>query len=577
MDDFTTKQIIGALKEGIFITDLRLRIVEVNAVFTEVTGYSLDQVIGKKPKLFSSGRHSADFYQRMWKTLKSTGKWQGTIWNRRKNGEIYPQWQYITTLNDPDGNATHYISVFSDISQQESIENQIHLLAYYDNLTGLPNRTLFTDRLNLSLTQAIRDKGKVALFYLDLDRFKQINDALGHFTGDKLLSAIGYRLRNSLRESDTVARLSGDEFAVIVSCITSIDHAETVAQKIQYCFKSPYTIDHRELQISVSIGICLFPDHARDSEAMVRLADCAMYRAKEIGRNCYSFYSDEIAQQLQQRLLIESDLRHDISKGNLELIYQPQFCMSSGKIVTLETKLRWIHPKYGEISPSVFLPIAEETGLLIQLSYWAIKAACHEISDWRKKYGINVNIAINLFSIQIESGILIKTIEEVISETDLAANSIELEITEKAIMEMTQNDIETFDELNRIGVRIVIDNFGIGYSSLNNIKRIGVKKLKIDSSFTSKIETDSGNNQMIETIINMAHNLTMSITAEGVESESQLKYLSSLKCDYAQGYLTGSPCKVENLISMFPGNINYSSDKPDNFSRCSTITDKQNL
>ncbi|MCG7865598.1 MAG: hypothetical protein B6D70_07075 [gamma proteobacterium symbiont of Stewartia floridana] len=565
MDEFTTKQIIGALTEGIFITDLRLRIVEVNSVFTEVTGYSRDQVIGKKPKLFSSGRHSDEFYQCMWKTLETTGKWQGTLWNRRKNGEVYPQWQYITTLNDPDGKATHYISVFSDISHRDSIENQIHLLAYYDNLTGLPNRALFTDRLNLSLTQATRDKGNVALFYLDLDRFKQINDALGHFTGDQLLSAIGNRLRNSLRESDTVARLSGDEFAVIVSCITSINHAETVAQKIQQCFKSPYTIDHRELQVSVSIGISLFPEHARDSETMLRLADCAMYRAKEIGRNCYSFYSQEIANQHQQRLTIEKDLRQGISSGDLELMYQPQICLSTGKVATLEVKLHWKHAKYGDISPSLFLPIADDTGLLLQLSYWTFKTACREIDSWRKKYALNVNIAINIFSVQIESGMLIKTIEEVLTETDLPANSIELEVTEEAIMEMTSDEFAVFDDLNRIGVNIVIDNFGIGYSSLNNIKRIGVSKLKIDSSFTEKIKKDCGSNQMIETIINMAHNLTMSITAEGVESESQRKYLSSLNCDYVQGYLTGPPGKLDNLISIFPENINFSMKNLDRY------------
>ena len=557
MDDYTAKQIIGALKEGIFITDLSLRIIEVNPMFTEVTGYTPEQVIGKTPKLFSSGRHSEEFYECMWEKLKVSGRWQGTIWNRRKNGELYPQWQYITILKNPAGKATHYISVFSDISQQESIENQIHLLAYYDNLTGLPNRSLFTDRLNLSLTQAIRDKGKVALFYLDLDRFKQINDSLGHYTGDKLLSAIGSRLRNSLRESDTVARLSGDEFAVIVSCITSDTHAETVAQKIQHCFKSPFSVDHRELQISVSIGICLFPEHAKDSETMLRLADSAMYCAKELGKNCYTFYSQEIGKQKQKKLLIENDLRRDISQGKLELTYQPQFCLNSGKIVTLETLLRWKHPKYGEIEPSIFIPIAEETGLILQLADWAIKSACSEIDNWRKKYGINVNLAINVFSIQIESGYLTKILKEVLSETDLPPASLELEITENIIMEMTPDVIETFDDLNSLGINIVIDNFGTGYSSLNSIKRIGVSKLKIDSSFTSRIKNGDNNDQMIKTVINMAHNLAMSTTAEGIESETQLKYLTDLNCDFAQGYFTGAPCRVDNLISRFSGKINH--------------------
>jgi diguanylate cyclase (GGDEF)-like protein/PAS domain S-box-containing protein len=557
MDDYTSKQIIGALKDAVFITDLSLRIVEVNPKFTDITGYSAEEVIGMTPTLFSSGRHSEEFYQCMWESLKQSERWQGTIWNRRKNGEIYPQWQYISILKGPDGRPTHYISVFSDISQQENIENQIHLLAYYDNLTGLPNRTLFTDRLNLLLTQAARDKGKVALFYLDLDRFKQINDSLGHCTGDKLLHAIGSRLRNSLRESDTIARLSGDEFAVIVSGITSDNHAETVAQKIQYCLKSPISVDHRELHISASIGICLFPEHAQDSESMLRFADSAMYYAKEMGKSCYTFYSPIISEQQQKRLLIENDLRRDISNGTLELTYQPQFCLNSGNIITLEALLRWKHPKHGEISPSIFLPIAEETGLILQLGNWAIKNACIEIDIWRKKFGINVNLAINVFSIQIESGSLLELIKQVLSETDLSPASLELEITENIIMGMTPDAIETFDELKKLGVKVAIDNFGTGYSSLNDIKRIGVSKLKIDRSFTSRIKDDSDSDQMIKTVINMAHNLAMSITAEGIESETQLKYLIDINCDFAQGYLTGLPCRAENLISRYHGKIDY--------------------
>jgi diguanylate cyclase (GGDEF)-like protein/PAS domain S-box-containing protein len=567
MVDYTAKQIIGALKEGIFITDLNLRIIEINPIFTAVTGYTSEQVIGKTPSIFSSGHHSEEFYQCMWETLKKTGKWQGTIWNRRKNGEIYPQWQYITHLKDPDGNTTHYISVFSDISQQESIENQIHLLAYYDNLTGLPNKTLFTDRLNLSITQALRDKGKIALFYLDLDQFKQINDSLGHYAGDKLLNSIGIRLRNSLRESDTVARLSGDEFAVIVSGITSKTHAETVAQKIQHCFKFPLTVDSRELQLSVSIGICLFPEHAKDSEAMLRRADCAMYSAKEKGKSCYSFYSPEFSKQQQKRRLIGNDLKCDISKGKLELTYQPQFCLNSGNIITLEALLRWKHPKHGEISPSVFLPIAQKTGLILQLGNWAIKTACTEIDNWKKKYGIRVNLAINVFSIQIESGSLQKIIEEMLSKTNLSPTSLELEITEDVLMDMTPDALETFDELNKLGVNIAIDNFGIGYSSLNNIKRIGVNKLKIDRSFTSRIKANNDNDQMIKTVINMAHNLAMSITAEGIENEAQLKYLTDINCDFAQGYLTGQPCRAENLLSRYHGKINFNTGASIDFSR----------
>ena len=557
MDDYTAKQIFGAIKDGIFVTDLDLRIVEVNTAFTQVTGYTPEQAIGQTPKLFSSGRHTKEFYQRMWRSVQENGQWQGTIWNRRKNGEIYPQWLFITILKDPSDNISHYLAVFSDLSHQETISNQIHLLAYYDSLTGLPNRELFTDRLNLSLSQAHRDKGKVALFFLDLDRFKYINDTLGHATGDHLLSAVAYRLSNSLRESDTVARLGGDEFTVIVSGITNESHAETVANKILACFKQPFTIGKRELLISSSIGISLYPEHGSDSETIVRHADTAMYCAKERGKNCYVFYSPDMGLQYQQRLSIENDLSEVINNNGLEMVYQPQIDLQSGHITVLEALLRWKHPERGEISPTLFLPIAEESGLILKLGAWALRTACSQMAAWRKQHGFDISLAINIFGLQLSSGTFHQQIRETLAETGLPPTALELEITENILMEESRETVNTLDKLNELGIRIVIDDFGTGYSSLNSIRRIDTKKLKIDRSFITNIGTDACDTQMIRTIVNMAHNLSISIAAEGIENNEQLQFLKFLGCDHAQGFLIGKPYPIHNLKSNFQRNFQY--------------------
>jgi diguanylate cyclase (GGDEF)-like protein/PAS domain S-box-containing protein len=577
MDDYTARQIISALKDGIFITDMSLRIIEVNSVFTQVTGYTPEQAIGKTPSLLSSGRHTNDFYQEMWQSLTEYGYWQGTVWNRRKSGEIYPQWQYITTLNDTNGNTSHYLSVFSDLSRQSTSGNQLQLLAYYDNLTGLPNRELFSDRLNLSLSQALRDKGVVALFFMDLDRFKQINDTLGHNTGDKLLCSIASRLSKSLRESDTLARLSGDEFAIIVSGITSKSHAEIVAQKIQNCFKSPFSVDKKELLVSASIGISLYPEHGKKSETILRLADAAMYRAKKNGKNCYMFYTPELGHLQRQRLSIESDLLNAISNDDIKLVYQPQIDTQSGKIKTLEALIRWQHPDQGEIFPSLFLPIAEESGLILKLGYWAIKKACTEIANWRNSHGVNINLAINIFSLQIRSGNLFEIIQETISETSFPPAELELEVTESSIMEFFPDAISTFDNLNDLGIKIVIDNFGTGYSSLNTIKRIGVNKLKIHQSFIADIESNTNDIQMIKAIINMAHNLSMSVTAEGIKNDAQFHYIKDLSCDLAQGYLFGQPLSVDHLFSKYKSNLIFSAkDSPNNSTEASSHKQQEN-
>ncbi|MCU7935339.1 MAG: EAL domain-containing protein [Candidatus Thiodiazotropha sp. (ex Dulcina madagascariensis)] len=553
-DDSLARQILSAITDGILVTDTNLRIVEVNEAFTRVTGYTRHEAIGQTPRLLKSGRHGKEFYQRMWNTLLLTGRWQGTIWNRRKSGEIYQEWMCISSFKDKTGQTTHFLAIFTDLSHQKALQNQIHLLAYYDSLTGLPNRELFNDRLDLALTQAHRDKSKIAIFFLDLDRFKTINDTLGHATGDLLLSAVAHRLSNCLRESDTVARLGGDEFAVILSGIHDQTQATTVADKILTCFKQPYTIGKRDLFIGTSLGISLFPDHGSDNETLVRHADTAMYRAKQRGMNCHVIYTPSMDIQYEQRLAIENDLRDTISENGLKLVYQPQIDLKTGRITTLETLLRWTHPQKGNIPPSHFIPIAEESGLIFEIGNWIFDTACTQIVAWREKYGLDICVAINITSRQLRNGKLVERIQEALHKARLPPAALELEITESVLMDDSRETIKTLENIKRLGIKIVIDDFGIGFSSLNHIKRFSIDKLKIDKSFIDDLNYGDGDKQLVKTIINMTHDLSLVATAEGIEKQDQLHELEMFGCDMAQGFLICAPRPASDMDDLLLNN-----------------------
>ncbi|MCU7876273.1 MAG: EAL domain-containing protein [Candidatus Thiodiazotropha sp. (ex Lucinoma borealis)] len=542
-------QILSAISDGILVTDINLRIVEVNHAFTRVTGYTYDEAVNKTPGLLSSGRHGKEFYQRMWDVLHQSGQWQGTIWNRRKNGEVYPQWLSISNLKDKSGTITHYLAVFSDLSQRNSVHNQIHLLAYYDTLTGLPNRELFNDRLKLSLSQSYRDKSKVALFFLDLDGFKVINDTLGHATGDLLLSAVAYRLSNQLRESDTVARLGGDEFTVILSDIHNQSQAKEVAEKILNCFKSSYIIGKRELYINTSIGISLYPDHGNDNETLISHADTAMYQAKQRGKNCHVIYTPDMGIQYKRRITIENDLRVSIADNGFSLVYQPQVEIKSGKISSLEALVRWEQPDIGNIKPDDFLSIAEESGLIIELERWILNTACTQIVSWREKFGLDLCISINISNLHLSTGRLAEYIQDLLYNTRLPPAALEIEITESALMDQRRETIETLVKIKRLGIQIVIDNFGTGFSSLNHIKRFSINRLKIDKSIISELCNEDDDKQLVKTIINMAHNLSLTVSAQGIDNPEQFHYLKMYGCDVAQGFHLFKPVSTEKTAS----------------------------
>ncbi|MCG7904124.1 MAG: EAL domain-containing protein [Candidatus Thiodiazotropha lotti] len=549
-DPALANRIFSAFKDGILVTDAKLQIIDVNDSFSRVTGYSREEALGQKPQLLSSGRHGPDYYERMWQQLEQNGVWQGTIWNRRKNGEVYPEWLSIEALTDRRGDVTHYTAVFSDLSKHKDIHNQIHLMAYYDSLTGLPNRQLFSDRLDLSLSLARREKQKVALFFMDLDRFKDINDSLGHTTGDQLLNAVANRLTNSLRQSDTIARLGGDEFTVILSGIQDNEKALNVANKILDCFQQPFRVGRRDIHISTSIGISLYPEHSTDSEHLVRHADTAMYQAKEAGKNRFMLYTPQMGSQHKMRVTLENELRKALTENSLKLAYQPQIDLTSNKIITIEALARWNHPEIGAIPPNHFIPIAEKCGLINDLGSWVLHSACSQLAKWRQQIGIDLRIAVNVSGIQLLEGRLDSDVRLALNANKLPPSSLELEITESVLMLENHEALNVLSNIKQMGVLISIDDFGTGYSSLSYIKRFDIDKLKIDRSFICDVSSSDCDRQLVRTIINMGHDLSLKVTAEGIEDKLQLDFLQESGCDLAQGYYISPPVSSGELTQL---------------------------
>ncbi|MCG7905421.1 MAG: EAL domain-containing protein [Candidatus Thiodiazotropha taylori] len=549
-DPVLANRIFSAFKDGILITDANLQIIDVNESFSRVTGYSREEALGQKPQLLSSGRHGSEYYERMWQQLEQNGYWQGTIWNRRKNGEIYPEWLSIETLTDRRGDVTHYTAIFSDLSKHKDIHNQIHLMAYYDSLTGLPNRQLFSDRLDLSLSLARREKQKVALFFMDLDRFKDINDSLGHTTGDQLLNAVANRLTSSLRQSDTIARLGGDEFTIILSDIQDDDKALNVANKILDCFRQPFRVGGREIHISTSIGISLYPEHSTDREHLVRHADTAMYQAKEAGKNRFMLYTPQMGSQHKMRVTLENELRKALAENSLKLAYQPQIDLASNNVITIEALARWNHPDIGAIPPNHFIPIAEECGLINDLGRWVLHSACSQLAQWRQQIGMDLRIAVNVSGIQLLEGRLDSDVRLALSANKLPPSSLELEITESVLMLENHEALNVLSNIKQMGVLVSIDDFGTGYSSLSYIKQFDIDKLKIDRSFICDIRSSDCDRQLVRTIINMGHDLSLKVTAEGIEDQLQLDFLQESGCDLAQGYYISPPVSSGELTQL---------------------------
>lgn len=533
-------------QEAIMITDENNNILRINKAFTKLTGYTLQDVIGKKPSMFKSGRHSKEFYQDLWEALERNKFWQGEMWDKRKNGEIYPKWLTINVVTGADGQTSNYVACFTDISQHKHAQAAIHRLAYYDPLTDLPNRRLLQDRLQQALNNFMRTHHYGAVLMIDVDNFKTINDTFGHQVGDQLLIEMAERLKTCVRECDTVARLGGDEFIILLENLSynqklASTHAEEVSQKIINAINSTVFITERELFSSISIGVTLFDEQNNSYDDALRRADAALYQAKDAGRNTLRFFDPDMQALLESRLTLEHDLRFALAENQLSLYYQSQV-NKCGEILGAEILLRWKHPQKGMISPAEFIPLAEESGLILPIGHWVLHSACKQLKAWESgTLTQNLQLAVNVSAKQFRQSDFVEQICKALKDTGADATKLKLELTESLVMHNVADAIAKMERLKLLGVRFSMDDFGTGYSSLNYLKKLPLSQLKIDQSFVRDIIIDPNDAVIAQMIIGMGHTLGLNVIAEGVETQDQWLCLEHIGCDAFQGYLFSKP------------------------------------
>jgi diguanylate cyclase (GGDEF)-like protein/PAS domain S-box-containing protein len=540
--------VFESTRDGILITDLRPRIVAINRAYGEITGYSREDVLGNSPGMLRSGRHDRDFYQAMWASLNQTGHWQGEIWNRRKDGEIYPQWLSISTVRDERGAPLNYVGVFTDISQIKLTEARLEHLAQHDPLTGLPNRLLALARLRHAIERAERHGDLVAALYIDIDRFKNVNDSLGHPVGDELLSELAHRLSERLREEDTLARLGGDEFLLLLESIALPANAGAVAQALIDQLATPFSLPSgHEIYVGISIGISLYPDDAGDVTEMIQHADLAMYQAKQQGRNTFRFHTEALSVAACARLALETRLRRALENEEFVLHYQPLIDARDGGVAGVEALVRWQPPGEPLILPGNFIALAEETGLIVALGEWVLRTACAQARAWIDAGLAPLVMAVNLSARQFQAADVAELTARVLAESGLPADCLELELTESMLMDDAEQSIETLNALKQLGVHLAIDDFGTGFSSLAYLKRFPIDKLKVDQSFIRGLAIDPNDREIVTTIIAMARGMKLQALAEGVENHEQLTFLRQQGCDFYQGYLFCKPGPAEQI------------------------------
>ena len=531
---------------AVFITDLYGTIEYVNAKFTNVTGFSSEETLGQNPRIFKTELTPQEVFSDLWTTILKGDVWRGELRNRRKNGEIYWSVTSISPLRNEQGDVTHFIANVEDINDRKNAEATIEKLAYYDPLTGLPNRRLLQSRLLSSMKRCRRSGNNLALLYLDLDRFKNINDSLGHHAGDQLLQQIAERFSAVLREDDMVCRLGGDEFAIILHDIQRNDFAAQVAEKLIVAASSPIFITDAEVVVTVSIGIALFPMDTDDGEILAKYADIALYHAKGEGKNTYRFYANDLNLESHDRLRMEGALRHALDRDELTLHYQAKVCLNLGSVIGVEALLRWNTPEYGLVSPLRFIPLAEESRLIIPIGEWVLRTSCLQQVAWQQQ-GLDLTVAVNLSAIQFNTPSFIKRIAMIIAETGIQPDRLEIELTESALVSDPESASTILGQLRNLGVSIAIDDFGTGYSSLSYLKTFPVNVLKIDRSFIRDLETNSGDRAIARSIVDLADNLGMKTVAEGVETEEQSRILAEIGCSCLQGFLFARPVVAADL------------------------------
>jgi diguanylate cyclase (GGDEF)-like protein/PAS domain S-box-containing protein len=552
-----TDKVFEYSSEAILITDHNNHIVTVNRGFTEQTGYELEEVRGKDPKMLSSGRHDRSFYREMWSILNDSGHWAGEVWDRRKDGSVYPKWLSINTVRDADKDQlTHYIAIFADISQRKAAEDRIRHMAHHDALTSLPNRLLLQDRLSQALAKARHDNRQVVVMFIDLDRFKTINDSLGHYLGDMLLQEIARRLSASVRDSDTVARLGGDEFVIVLESMPFAKETQRIAELLIKEVSRPVEVDGRELYVTPSIGISLAPGDGSDVETLMRNADTAMYQAKNQGGCNYQFFAPHMNRAATERLEIEHSLRRALDNNEFELRYQPIIDIIENKIYGAEVLLRWHHHQLGDIAPERFIPVAEETNLILPIGEWVLRTAIRQLAEWNRDGQELIVLCVNLSARQFHQTGLPDRLSDLMEQEGIAPHMLELEITESVLMDNQLETVALMQQFNDMGINLSVDDFGTGYSSLSYLRHLPISKLKIDRSFVRDIPYNSDDATVASAIVSLARALDLKVVAEGVETVEQLDFIRATGCHAVQGFLFSTPLEAAEFIEFqkrFPG------------------------
>lgn len=530
--------------EGMMVMDANANILSINKSFTAITGFNQQEVFGTVPKALQVTEREA------WRHLQLDGQWRAELLNHRKNGEAYQERLTVNAVKNQQDETIYYVGVFADITEAKHSQNRLHELVNHDPLTGLPNRRLFNELLEHAIKRAEREHHQIALLFVDLDRFKAINDSLGHQVGDKLLYEVSKRIHHAMRDSDIVARLGGDEFLVMMDMIKHPQDAALIAQKIIYALQVEFFIDGKEIFIGASVGISIFPKDGSDVDSLIKAADIAMYQVKNRGKNNHCFYSEDLSKNAVERFTIESQLRHALERNQFEMYYQPQISLLTGDIIGAEALIRWRHPDLGLVSPARFIPIAEETGLIVQIGEWVLRQAALQAIQWINDGYTMQWISVNVSGVQIMRSNFYDTVYGILIETNCNPNILELEITESTVMQNTEFVIDTFNNIKQLGVRVAIDDFGTGYSSLSNLKRLPLDKIKIDQSFVRGLPDDLDDAAITNTINAMACSLGFTVIAEGVETLAQAAFLKNMGCLEAQGYLYSKPVTAAEFTKL---------------------------
>ncbi|MEO5348612.1 MAG: EAL domain-containing protein [Magnetococcus sp. YQC-3] len=543
-----TQKVLEHAMEGVMITDRKGTILSVNPAFCTITGYSAAEAVGQTPRILRSNRQDAAFYATMWRSIAEYGHWKGELWNRRKNGEAYPQFATITAIQNQDGEDDRYVSVFHDLTPLQARDQALHYAGQHDTLTGLPNRELFMDRLAQAIGHASRNSTKLLLLFFDVDRFQDINNQFGYLSGDQLLQDISARLREFIREGDTLARMGGDLFAFILREVRQPEDALVVVNKVVKALTQPFIIERTEWLVTVSIGISLYPDDGGQPLSLVKNTEIAMNRAKVRGRGNYQFYKPTMGDQVDRRLLLEKNLRSALENKEFVLHYQPKVDLKTRRIVGMEALVRWNHPESGMVSPGEFIPVAEESGLIIPLGEWILAEACRQTRSWQDAGYLPLRVAVNLSAKQFHQPGLYAMIARTLQESGLPADSLEIEITESMMVDNVEEAIRLLTELRSLGLSITMDDFGTGYSSLSYLKRFPIQTIKVDQSFVRDLPHHADDVAIVNAIVAMSKSLRLLVVAEGVETQEQWNFLEQIFVDEIQGFFYSRPLPADAFV-----------------------------